>query len=78
MVGTQHTAQAQEIGEDAGRGDVRPCPGSANDQGVLAVSPSDELHDVISETDVRERMIEWIALQPHARLAGPLQVLAVL
>src|SRR5690606_14849934 len=71
LIAAQHATQPQEIRENARRGHVRPGARPANDQRIVAVTLRHELHDVVRQADVRERMILREALQPDARAALP-------
>ena len=62
----QHTRQAQQVGENTGCGHVRPGTGSANDQWILAVAPRHELHDIVRQTDIGERMAALELVQADA------------
>ena len=46
-----------KIRKDAGRRDGRARARPADDQRVVAVAARHELHDVVGEADVRERML---------------------
>ncbi len=52
-----------KIREDAGRRHGRTGARTADDQRIVAIAARHELHDVVREADVRERMIRREALQ---------------
>ena len=52
----EHAAEAQQVGEDAGRSHGRAGARAADDQRVVAVAARHELHDVVGQADVRERV----------------------
>src|SRR5690606_14908066 len=71
LIAAQHATQPQQVGEDARSRHVGSGARPANDQRIVAVALRHELHNVVRQADVRERMILGEALQPDARGALP-------
>src|SRR4051812_4844887 len=64
-----HAAEAQKVGEDAGRRHGGTGPGASNDQRVVAVTARHELNDVVGQADVGERVRWREALETHGGAA---------
>ena len=67
--------EAQQVGENAGGGHFRPGARTLHDQRIRRVAVRFELHDIVGEVDVAERMVFVDSLEQSAW--GPDQQVAL-